>query len=340
MRPFELVRPQSAEEAISFLQSSANARIIAGGTNLVDLMKEDIERPDLLVDVTRLPLDTIEVLEGGTLRIGALARNSDLAHHAGVQEGWPLISATLLAGASPQLRNMATAGGNLLQRTRCPYFYDTATACNKREPDSGCSAIGGSNRNHAVLGTSEACIATHPSDFCVALAALEAVVVVLGASGERRIPFDEFHRLPGDEPHRDTTLAADEVITSIEVPAYAHAGHFDYLKVRDRTSYAFALVSAAVALDMADGTITSARIALGGVAHKPWRDTDAEAVLAGTAPDAERFRFVAEMLLKDAVGHGENDFKIELARRAVVHALTRASATRDTSLSLANRPLP
>lgn len=307
------------------------AKFIAGGTNLIDLMKTDVMWPLLLVDVNSLRLDAIEDVEGGGLRLGALARNADTAYHPSVRARYPLLSAAILAGASPQIRNMASNGGNLLQRTRCCYFYDTGVPCNKREPGTGCPAIGGLARQLAILGTSEHCIATHPSDMCVALAALEATVKVRSATGERSIPFDAFHRLPGDRPDADTTLANDELIIAIELPPGNFAPHSTYLKLRERLSYAFALVSVAAALDLAeDGTIRSARIALGGVAHKPWRDLQAEALLEGQAPSRAAFGAAADMLLRGArsfgVGTGSNAFKIAMARRAVVRALEMAGA--------------
>jgi xanthine dehydrogenase YagS FAD-binding subunit len=298
---------------------------IAGGTNLIDLMKENVSRPAHLVDITRLPLNRIEALPDGGLRLGALVTNADTAYHAHVERRYPILSRAILAGASPQLRNMATNGGNLLQRTRCYYFYDTATACNKREPGAGCSAIEGFNRIHAILGTSDQCIAVHPSDMCVALAALEASVQVTGTSGDRTIPFAEFHRLPGDTPQIDTNLGPDEIITSIDLPAKGFADHYAYLKVRDRTSYAFALVSVAAALEMDGDTITETRLALGGIAHKPWRSVDAEAMLNGITATKDHFEAVGETIVRGAHGFGHNTFKIELARRAVVRALQHAS---------------
>ena len=265
------------------------AKFIAGGTNLIDLMKYDVERPARLIDITHLPLKTIEETSNGGLRIGALVPNSDLAYHPLIEERYPLLSSAILAGASQQLRNMASTGGNLLQRTRCFYFYDTATPCNKREPGSGCSAINGINRINAILGTSDACIATHPSDMCVALAALEATVHVAGPAGERAIAFADFHRLPGDTPQIDTNLAPTEIIVAIELPPKGFAANYSYLKIRDRLSYAFALVSVAAAMEIEGGRIKEARLALGGVAHKPWRKAEAEAALRGEAPDRTAF---------------------------------------------------
>jgi xanthine dehydrogenase YagS FAD-binding subunit len=306
--------------------SGAATRFLAGGTNLVDLMKENVERPARVVDINRLPLGAIEELDGGGLRLGALATNHQTAYDARVQSRYPLLASAILAGASPQLRNAATNGGNLNQRTRCYYFYDTATACNKREPGSGCGAIGGVNRIHAILGASEHCIATHPSDMCVALAALAAQVRISGLGGERVVPFADYHRLPGDEPWRDNTLAAGELVTAIDLPAEEFSANYTYLKLRDRLSYAFALVSVAVAMRLdASGTIGAVRIALGGVAHKPWRLPEAEAALLGQVPSPALFRDAAERLTSGAVGQGANDFKIELARRAVMRALKQAA---------------
>ena len=297
-----------------------------GGTNLVDLLKYDVERPSRLVDITRLPLREIRDTDDGGLSVGALVTNADLAYDPRVQERYPLLASALLAGASPQLRNAATTGGNLLQRTRCYYFYDAALPCNKRDPGSGCPALAGVNRIHAILGTSEHCIATHPSDMCVALAALEAVVKVAGAAGERSIPLAAFHRLPGDDPARDNTLEHGEIITSVELPAEGFASNYTYLKIRDRASYAFALVSVAAALSLEGGVVRQARIAVGGVAHKPWRSAGAEVALAGAAPDDSAFERAADALLAGAEGHGHNDFKIDLARRTIVRALGQAAA--------------
>ena len=323
MSPFDYIRAGNVGEA---LQAGAGeqVRYLAGGTNLVDLMKENVERPVTVVDINRLPLDRIEELDGGGLRLGALVPNADTAWDERVERRYPLLSSAILAGASPQLRNAATNGGNLNQRTRCYYFYDVATPCNKREPGSGCPAIGGVNRIHAILGTSDQCIATHPSDMCVALAALEAVVHVTGPNGDRAIPMAEFHRLPGDAPERDTTLAADEIVTAVELPAEGFSGHHTYLKLRDRASYAFALVS--VAVEVRDGAVGRVRIALGGVAHKPWRVPQAEEMLRGRPATVDNFEPVAERILAGAVGHGHNAFKIGLARRAIVRALSQAAA--------------
>jgi xanthine dehydrogenase YagS FAD-binding subunit len=326
MKAFSYSRASDVGNAVAEIGQHKGAKFIAGGTNLIDLMKENVERPNHLVDITRLAMKQIEAAPDGGLRLGALVSNTAVAYDPQVEKRYPLLSKAILAGASAQLRNMATVGGNLLQRTRCYYFYDLATPCNKREPGSGCSAINGFNRIHAIVGTSEQCIAVHPSDMCVAMAALEAVVRVNGPGGERTIPFAEFHRLPGDTPQIDTNLKADEIITAVDLPAKGFAEHYHYLKLRDRTSYAFALVSVAAALEMDGKTIKDARLAMGGVAHKPWRDPQAEATLRGKEATRENFRAAAEALLKGAKGFGHNDFKIELGKRAIVRALTRASA--------------
>ncbi len=311
------------------IAADRTAKFIAGGTNLIDLMKENVERPDRLIDITRLSLRGIHAGADGGLRLETLVTNAEVAYNEEIQRRYPLLSRAILAGASPQLRNMATVGGNLMQRTRCCYFYDTATVCNKREPETGCSAITGFNRYHAILGTSRRCIATHPSDMCVALAALDAVVHVTGPDGERTIPMKEFHRLPEDRPHLDTNLGTAEIITAIDLPAKGFAEHYAYLKLRDRASYAFALVSVAAALEMEGKTITEARLALGGVAHKPWRDRHAETLLIGRKVTGENFRQAADTLLRGARGFGRNDFKIELARRAAIRALSQAASLDD-----------
>lgn len=324
MKSFSYTRVHDVTGALREKAESGAARFIAGGTNLIDLMKENVERPSRLIDITHLPLEEMQPRADGGLRLGALAKNTEVAYNQIVERRYPLLSEAILAGASPQLRNMATVGGNLMQRTRCGYFHDTATPCNKREPGTGCSAIAGFNRAHAILGTSAHCIASHPSDMCVALAALDAVVTVAGRNGERAILLTDFHRLPGDTPHLDTNLGADELITSVDLPAKGFSEHHAYLKVRDRRSYAFALVSVAAALEMDGGTIREARLALGGIAHKPWRDRNTEALLRGRSPTPETFQEIARELLRNAEGFGHNNFKIELARRAVVRALTRA----------------
>jgi xanthine dehydrogenase YagS FAD-binding subunit len=325
MNRFDYFRPDTVADAVKAL-AAPDARALAGGTNLVDLMKYDVARPSRVVDINRLPLKQIEAGPDGGLTIGALVTNSDLAWDPRIAKSYPLLASAILAGASPQLRNAATTGGNLLQRTRCYYFYDPSTTCNKREPGSGCSAIGGVNRIHAILGASDACIAVHPSDMCVAMAALEAVVNVEGPGGKRSIPFAAFHRLPENEPQHDNTMMLGELITSVTLPASDFGTHHTYLKVRDRLSYAFALVSVAAALKIEAGKINAARVALGGVAHKPWRDPDAEQALTGEALDAPAFTRFADQILRQARGQGENDFKIELARRTIVRALQQAAA--------------
>ncbi len=327
MNRFEYVRPTAVADAVRVAAGSEAARFIAGGTNLVDLMKYNVERPSLLIDISRLPgLDQIEATPSGGLRIGALVSNSKAAYDDRVQQRYPLLSSAILNGATAQLRNAASTGGNLLQRTRCYYFYDPATPCNKRVPGSGCGALAGVNRIHAILGASASCIATHPSDMCVALAALEAVVHVAGPAGERQIPFAEFHRLPDDAPERETNLETGEMVLAVELPARGFAEHHTYLKLRDRLSYAFALVSVAAGLEMDGARIGTARIALGGVAHKPWRVPEAEAILQGATPGADVFWGAADRLLQGAKGYGGNDFKIPLAREAIVRALHQAVA--------------
>jgi xanthine dehydrogenase YagS FAD-binding subunit len=337
MIDFQFARAGNVADAVRQMAASPGAKFVAGGTNLVDLMKMDVEQPAKLIDVNRLPLDKVEEIAGGGLRIGALVRNSDLAYHPQVERRYPMLSSALLAGASQQLRNMASVGGNLLQRTRCAYFYDIATPCNKRQPGSGCSAIGGLNRMNAILGTSDACIAVHPSDMCVALAVLEAKVRVTGPRGEREIPFADFHRLPGDTPQRDTNLDADELITAVELPPRGFATNYTYLKIRDRLSYAFGLVSVAVGLDLDGGNIREARFALGGVAHRPWRKAEAEAALRGKAAGEAAFAPAADIVLRDARGFGHNTFKIDLARRAIVRALSQAA--RGTPQSQSNKKI-
>jgi xanthine dehydrogenase YagS FAD-binding subunit len=331
---FAYSRASDVADAVRQIAADPGAKFIAGGTNLVDLMKEDVERPSRLIDISRLPLTTLEETSGGGLRIGALVPNSDLAYHPLIEERYPLLASAILAGASAQLRNMASTGGNLLQRTRCAYFYDTATPCNKREPGSGCSAVRGLNRGHAILGTSEACIATHPSDMCVALAALGATVHVAGPAGARTIAIADFHRLPGDSPQRDTNLAPNELVTAVEVPKRGFAKNYSYLKIRDRLSYAFALVSVAAALELEGDRIKEARLALGGVAHKPWRDTAAEAALTGAIADRAAFARAADVLLRDAKPQTHNAFKIDLARRAIVRTLTQAARGTPQSQSI------
>ena len=326
MNRFSFVRPSDLAEAVRERAADPAARFIAGGTNLVDLMKYDVEKPSRLIDISRLGLDQIEDAADGGLRLGARVTNADAAYDAKVESRYPLLSSAFLAGATGQLRNMATVGGNLLQRTRCYYFYDVATACNKREPGTGCPAKTGVNRIHAILGASESCIATNPSDMNVALAALDASVRVAGPSGERVIPLAEFHRLPGDEPQRDNTLRDDEIITAVELPREGFAANHTYLKLRDRASYAFALVSVAVGLTIHGGVIEEARIALGGVAHKPWRSPEAEALLKGKLAEDVAFQSAADALLAGAIGYAGNAFKIDLAHRAILRALAQAAA--------------
>lgn len=307
------------------LAQQPGARFISGGTNLLDLIKADVEHPVRLVDITRTGLDQITELADGGVRIGALARNSDTANHQLIRQRYPLLAQALLSGASPQLRNMATIGGNLMQRTRCPYFTDAGfDMCNKRAPGSGCGALHGYNRVHAVLGASDDCIAVNPSDMNVALAALDAVVVVAHPQGERQIPIEQFHRLPGATPHIDTALQPGEMIIAVDLPASPFALHAHYLKVRDRASYAFALVSVAAALDIDNGVVRAARIALGGVAAKPWRVSAAEALLAGHPLSDARCQQAAGLLTAGAHGYKDNHFKIKLAERAVVRALRTA----------------
>ena len=327
MRPFEYVRAADAGSATAAVASLPQARYLAGGSNLLDLMKEDIERPSRLVDITRLPLRAIERTRSG-LSIGALATNTETANHPLVRENYPLLTQAILAGASGQLRNMATNGGNLLQRTRCNYFYDTSMPCNKREAGSGCGAREGLNKIHAILGWSEACVATYPGDMATALYALDARVRVRAPdASERLIAITDFHRLPGDTPERDNNLAHGELIVAIElpVPAAGFARHSHYLKVRDRASYAFALVSVAAALDMAGGRIRQARVVMGSVAHKPWRSAEAEAVLVGQRADEATFQRAAAAALQGARPLAHNAYKVELGQRSVVRALMRAA---------------
>jgi xanthine dehydrogenase YagS FAD-binding subunit len=326
MISFQFAPAGDVADAVRQKAADPKAKFVAGGTNLIDLMKAEVERPTRLIDISRLPLTHVEETAEGGVRIGALVPNSDLAYHPLIAQRYPVLASAILAGASAQLRNMASTGGNLLQRTRCYYFYDLVTPCNKRAPGSGCSAIHGVNRMHPILGTSEACIATHPSDMCVALAALEATVHVAGPAGERAIAFTDFHRLPGGAPERDTNLQADEIITAVELPARGFATNYTYLKLRDRLSYAFALVSVAAALELDGRTIKEARLALGGVAHKPWRDPSVEAALRGEAAGAASFSRAADLLLRDAKGYEHNAFKVGLARHAIIRALSQAAA--------------
>jgi len=323
MKAFTYDRADSVVRAAA-AAARPGAKVIAGGTNLLDLMKLQVETPTQLIDINRLPLDKIEDTAEGGLRIGATVRNSDLATDRRVRERYGVLSRALVAGASAQLRNKATTGGNLLQRTRCSYFYDVTKPCNKRNPGSGCAAREGYNRIHAILGASEACVATHPSDMAVALAALDAIVEVRGAGGTRRIPMGDFHRLPGTTPQRDTNLAPGELIVAVEIPANELGARSHYLKVRDRASYAFALVSVAVGLDVRDGVVKTARIALGGVAHRPWRATEAEAALVGAKLDRQSIERAAKAAVAGAKPLEHNAFKVELARRSVARALATA----------------
>lgn len=331
MHPFEFSIPTDIASAIAAVTGTSGARYIAGGTTLVDLMKLDVETPPVLVDLNRLveshpELGRIESTTDGGLRIGALVPNSDLAWDQAVKEKFPVLSEALLAGASGQLRNMATVGGNLLQRTRCYYFRDLTMPCNKRKPGSGCSALNGPHRIHAVLGTSRQCIATHPSDMAVALVALDARVRIQGPRDTRVVPLTEFHTLPGLHPERENVLRPGELIVGVDVPPLSFGARSHYLKVRDRASYAFALASAAVALDIADGRIRAARVALGGVGTKPWRSAEAEKALTGAEPGDSSFRAAADAALRGAVPLRDNGFKVELAKRTLVRALTIAEA--------------
>ncbi len=328
MKPYNYERARDIPGAIAALVQQPNAKFLAGGTNLVDLMKLEIMTPDVLVDVRRLTSDQIEETEDGGVRIGAAVTNSDLAADRTIRSRYPVLSQALLSGASGQLRNLATTGGNLLQRTRCVYFYDTSTPCNKREPGAGCSAIEGHNKDHAILGASEHCVATHPSDMAVAMTALEAFVNVHGPDGERRIPIEDLHRLPGDEPERDTTLEHGELITAVDLPPLDFAYNSAYRKVRERASYAFALVSVAAALDIEDGVVRDVRLALGGVAHKPWRALKAEEALRGEPANEANFRAAAEIELEDARPLSENAFKVPLARNVITRTLLDLSEER------------
>ncbi len=331
MHSFEFTRPENTAAAINAAaqaktaQQGADIRFVAGGTTLIDLMKLEVEIPARLLDINRLPFDKIEAMPDGGLKIGATVRNSDLANHPRVQRDYSVLSQAILAGASAQLRNMATTAGNLLQRTRCMYFRDTAMPCNKREPGTGCPAITGSNRTLAVLGTSEHCIATNPSDMCVAMAALEATIHVQGPKGERTIAFGDFHLLPGSTPDRETVLEPGDLVTHVTLPAPRLGSRQVYLKLRDRASYEFALASAAVVMNLAGGTISYVRIALGGVGTKPWRSPEAEAALTGKPANAANFRQAAEAALRNAKPQSENKFKIELAKRCLTHALRTAA---------------
>ena len=332
MHAFAFVRPADSAAAVEIAaqantaQQGADVRFVAGGTTLLDLMKLNVETPARVIDIHRLPLDTIEETPDGGLQIGATVRNADLAHHPAVQRDYAVLSQAILAGASAQLRNMATTAGNLLQRTRCMYFRDTAMPCNKREPGTGCPAITGANRMLAILGTSEHCIATHPSDMCVAMAALEATIHVQGTNGARAIAIGDLHLLPGSTPHRETVLEPGDLITHVMLPPPVAGSRQVYLKLRDRASYEFALASAAIVITIAGGTVTWARVAMGGVGTKPWRSPEAEAALVGQPVNQASFRNAAEAALRDAKPQRENGFKIELAKRCLTHALQMATA--------------
>jgi xanthine dehydrogenase YagS FAD-binding subunit len=325
MKNFQIIKALSPKSAITSIDKESSTMFIAGGTNLVDLMKKNVVAPDKLVDITALDLKKIEFLTGKTA-IGALAKNSQVAEDQAIIEKHPLLAMALTAGASQQIRHMATVGGNMLQRTRCSYFYNTDMPCNKRVPKSGCGAIGGSNRMHAIFGASDSCIAVHPSDMCVALAALDATVQVEGPKGKREIKFTDFHRLPGNTPEKDNTLQNKELITSVEIPNNNFTKNVHYLKVRDRSSYAFALISVAAALDIQNNTINDVRLAMGGVAHKPWRLTEAEEFLKGKTVSETIFKQAADLAMKGARGYGDNDFKLVLGPNAIVEALTIASS--------------
>jgi xanthine dehydrogenase YagS FAD-binding subunit len=333
MHTFEFIRPPDSTAAIATAaqsktsQQGADVRFMGGGTTLLDLMKLNVETPDRVLDINRLPLDKIEPMPDGGLKIGATVRNSDLAYHAKVQRDYSVLSQAILQGASAQIRNMATVAGNLLQRTRCVYFRDTAMQCNKREPGTGCPAITGHNRTLAILGTSEHCIATNPSDMCIALSALDATIHIQGPKGTRAVAFGDFHLLPGSTPHRETVLEPGDLITHITLPPQASGSKHHYLKLRDRASYEFALTSAAVILTIANAKISRARIALGGVGTKPWRSPEAEAALVSKPANDASFRQAAEAALKDAKPQSENLFKIELAKRCLTHALRTAAAS-------------
>ena len=329
MRNFSYTRAGTSKDALSLIAKLPNAKFLGGGTNLVDLMRENIEQPDALIDVTRLPSTEItESAEDGVL-IGAEVKNTAVANHPLIRQRFPLLSQAILFGASGQIRNMATVAGNIMQRTRCYYFYDEAAKCNKRSPGSGCDALDGFNRIHAILGGSEHCIATHPSDMCVALSALDATVRVSGPEGERTIALNTFHRLPGDTPHIETALQPNELITSIELPPLSFVKHSRYRKVRDRASYAFALVSVAAALEVENGRVLNVRLALGGVAPKPWRAYEAEKVLSGAEASAETFRRAADAELSHARGFQHNSFKIELAKRTIASVLSELAEAGD-----------
>lgn len=325
MNKFSYIRATSVKDAVQQASTDKDALFIAGGTNLVDRMKVFLDEPSQLIDISRLPMQRIEPLAGGGLRIGALVSNTAVADHPDVRRNYPMLSRAILSGASQQIRNVASVGGNLLQRTRCPYYYDTAFACNKREPGSGCPAATGINRMHALFGASNQCVAVHPSDMCIPLAALDAVVEVEGPKGKRQMPLTDFHRLPGDTPQRDTNLEIGELITAVVLPPMPFAKSGVYLKLRDRASYAFALISVAAAIDVAGERIKDVRLAMGGVAHKPWRLNEAEKFLMGKSANAETFQQAAEIALEGAKPLAYNSFKVELAKRAIKRSLTVSS---------------
>ena len=325
MKPFSYARAVEADTAVATISNNQDTKFIAGGTNLLDLMKEGVEQPDKLIDINRLPLTKIEETSSGGVRIGAMVSNTHTANHPLIRQGYPVLSQAFLAGATQQLRNRASVGGNLMQRTRCYYFVNPIYPCNKREPNTGCPAIEGYNRNHAILGTSEQCIAAHPSDMSVALAALDATVHLQGTNGTRTVPISEFHLLPETNPDVETVLQPNELITAVELPPLSWAKRSHYLKVRDRTSYAFALVSVAAALNLEGDTIKDARIACGGIGTKPWRASEVESALIGQRANTQTYRTAAEILVRDAKPQQHNAFKVELAKRTLIRALTEVA---------------
>lgn len=325
MRPFTYTHPQNPKEALSAATSNETAHYLGGGTNLIDLMKEDVERPTELIEVADLKFNEIKSNSKGGYTLGAMANNSDTANHPEIRKNYPLLSMAMLSAATAQIRNMATNGGNLLQRTRCPYFYETSMPCNKREPGSGCGALNGMNALHAIFGWNDNCVAVHPSDMCVALAAIGAKVQVQQADGaSRTIDFTDFHRLPGDQPEKDTNLQPNELITAIELPQPVFADNYYYLKIRERSSYAFALLSVAAGLQIQSGTIAKAGLAMGGVAHKPWKLSQAENYLKGKTPSQENFERAAELAMQEARPLSGNEYKVEMGRKAIVRALSQA----------------
>ncbi len=325
MRPFVYTQAQNPQEALSAATANETAKYLGGGTNLIDLMKEDVERPTELIEVADLKFNEIKPNSRGGFTLGAMANNSDTANHPDIRKNYPLLSMAMLSAATAQIRNMATNGGNLLQRTRCPYFYETSMPCNKRETGTGCGARNGMNALHAIFGWNDHCVAVHPSDMCVALAAIGANVQVQQANGQlRTIDFSDFHRLPGDRPEKDTNLQPGELITAIELPKPVFSDHYYYLKIRERSSYAFALISVAAGLQMQSGTIANAGLAMGGVAHKPWKLTDVEKYLKGKKPSQSTFEEAAELAMKDAKPLEDNKYKVEMGKKAIVRALTQA----------------